>query len=474
MNDIIYVIQGRWCLMRETIIRIQSIELENFKNIQKGNIDLPSYRCKSYYDGRAEVVGIYGQNGSGKTAVVEAYRLFKIVVSGQKLPDDIQNYIYESEDKAKLKFVFYIEKKEEKFLVYYEFAIRKKEDQVELSNEKLSYSRIFENNKERKYDIVEYNMDSTDTPILPKIRYSELIKNNKENKFNLEVIKRLTTKEKASFIFNDDITRIFKNSSTNVDYSNIISAIKHFAMVNLFIITNQHTAPMSLNSIPLTFRMEKGDSITSGDIAIELSGTSNIDKKRYDIALQIIGQLNVVLGSIIPNLKLKINNLGNEFSKFGEELIRIELMSIKKDIEIPLKYESEGIKKIISILSTLISMFNNPSVCLIVDELDAGIFEYLLGELLKIIEQRGNGQFVFTSHNLRALEMLDKESLVFSTTNSKNRFIRITNIKSNNNLRNVYLRGIDLGGLNECIYEETNSFEIAHAFRKAGDYFGKE
>ncbi len=42
-------------------------------------------------------------------------------------------------------------------------------------------------------------------------------------------------------------------------------------------------------------------------------------------------------------------------------------------------------------------MFNHPSICLIVDELDAGVFEYLLGELLKIIEQNGKGQLVFTS-----------------------------------------------------------------------------
>lgn len=84
------------------------------------------------------------------------------------------------------------------------------------------------------------------------------------------------------------------------------------------------------------------------------------------------------------------------------------------------------------------------------------------------MNQRGKGQFVFTSHNLRALEILDKESLVFSTSNSKDRFIRITNIKSNNNLRNVYLCGIDLGGIDEHTYEETNSFEIAHALRAAG------
>ncbi len=460
--------------MRETIIRIQSIELEGFRNIQKGTIDLLGYRKKSYYTGKSDIVGIYGQNGSGKTTIIEAFRLFKIIASGEKLPDDIKNYIHELEDKATLKFVFYVERKEQKFLVYYEFSLRKKDDGAELYNEKLSYSQIDEENKKRKIDIIEYAIDSEHASILPKLRYNELTKNNKENEFNLEVCKRLSIKEKTSFIFNDSLEEIFKSNSTNLDYFFIINAIKRFARVNLFVITNEHSATISLNFMPLSFRMESNEGVTSGDIAINLLGTSNIDKKRYDIAAKIIKQLNVVLSTIIPNLQLEINNLGNELSKNGKEMIRIQLLSIKKDIKIPLKYESEGIKKIISILSTLISMFNNPSICLIVDELDAGIFEYLLGELLKIIEQEGKGQFIFTSHNLRALEMLEKESLVFSTANPQNRFIRITNIKSNNNLRNVYLRGVDLGGLNECIYEETNSFEIAHAFRKAGDIFGEE
>jgi len=201
----------------------------------------------------------------------------------------------------------------------------------------------------------------------------------------------------------------FITSSTGKDQANnIISAIKYFARSNLFIITNEHSASISLNFIPLSFRMENNDGITSGDIAFDLIGTSNIDKTKYDIAIQIINQLNLVLSTIIPNLQLEIKNLGNELSENGEEVIKIQFMSVKKDMKIPLKYESEGIKKIISILSTLISMFNNPSICLIVDEFDAGIFEYLLGELLKIIEQKGKGQFFFISHNLRALETLKK------------------------------------------------------------------
>ena len=459
--------------MRNMITRIQSIELKGFKNIQNGCIDLLSYRQKIYYNGKSDIIGIYGQNGSGKTAIIEAFNLFKTIASGEKLPDDIKNYIHELEDTATLKFVFYLEKKAKKVLVYYEFSLRRKDDQAELFNEKLSYSDLSQDNKKRKINIIEYAIDSKESSILPKSRYNELIKNNKENEFNLEVCKRLSIKEKTSFIFNNSLEEIFKSSSTNIDYFQIIAAIKYFAKVNLFVITNEHSATISLNFIPLSFRMENNNEVTSGDISINLLGPSHLDKTKYDIAMQIIKQLNIVLNTIIPNLQLDIENLGSSLSKFGGEIITIELFSIKKEIKVPLKYESEGIKKIISILSTLISMFNNPSICLIVDELDAGIYEYLLGELLKVIEQKGKGQFIFTSHNLRALEMLQKESLVFSTANPHNRFMRMPNIKSNNNLRNVYLRDVDLGGLDECIYEETNSFEIAHAFRKAGEIFAQ-
>ena len=153
----------------------------------------------------------------------------------------------------------------------------------------------------------------------------------------------------------------------------------------------------------------------------------------------------------------------------GEDGSRIELLSVREGIPpIPIRMESEGIIKIISILNALIQAFGNPSICLVIDELDAGIFEYMLGELLDIFHKSAKGQLIFTSHNLRALEMLDKDSIMFSTTNPDRRYIHMKHLKSSNNLRDVYLRSITLGGQDEVIYEETDSLKIARAFRKAG------
>ena len=146
-------------------------------------------------------------------------------------------------------------------------------------------------------------------------------------------------------------------------------------------------------------------------------------------------------------------------------------MSLKNEKAIPFQYESEGIKKIVSILQLLIVVYNNPSITVAIDELDSGIFEYLLGELLNIISEKGKGQLIFTSHNLRPLETIDKGFIAFTTTNPDNRYIRMTNVKVNNNLRDFYYRDIVLGEQSEPVYSPTNNYEIALAFREAGEIY---
>ena len=117
-------------------------------------------------------------------------------------------------------------------------------------------------------------------------------------------------------------------------------------------------------------------------------------------------------------------------------------------------------------------VYNESSITVAIDELDSGVFEYLLGEILSIISEKGCGQLIFTSHNLRPLETLDRGFIAFTTTNPNNRYIRMTNIKTNNNLRDFYYRDIVLGEQNEPVYETTNNAEIALAFREAGELSG--
>ena len=103
-----------------------------------------------------------------------------------------------------------------------------------------------------------------------------------------------------------------------------------------------------------------------------------------------------------------------------------------------------------------------------VDELDAGIFEYLLGELVGLLADGAKGQLIFTSHNLRVLERLDKKNIICSTVNPNNRYISLKGIEKNHNKRDFYIRSVVLGGQKERLYDNSELQDMNYAFKKAG------
>jgi AAA15 family ATPase/GTPase len=227
-----------------------------------------------------------------------------------------------------------------------------------------------------------------------------------------------------------------------------------------------------MNALPLAFKYEKAQKGAVGNMVILLDGTSIIPEEMLELVKKVMQDMNIVLEKIVPGLTISVKDLGKIVQQDGQVANRIQLMSHKNNKEIPLKYESEGIKKIVSILQLLIVIYNQTSITVAIDELDSGVFEYLLGEILRILSEKGKGQLIFTSHNLRPLETLDKGFIAFTTTNPKNRYIRMSGVKENNNLRDFYFRDIVLGEQNEEVYDHTNNAEIALAFREAGEISG--
>ncbi len=220
--------------------------------------------------------------------------------------------------------------------------------------------------------------------------------------------------------------------------------------------------------MPFNFMINFKEGLAKGMFMVPLFDLHTINTIEFELLSNIINQINIVLTSIIPGLTLEIKIIKEELLENDEIGKMIELLSVRGDVKIPLKYESDGIKKIISILSGLIAMYNNEKVCIVIDELDSGIFEFLLGELLSVLKEKAKGQLIFTSHNLRALEVLDKNDIIFTTINPKNRYIKLKNVRKTNNLRDVYLREIFLGEQKDPIYNKTKSYTISRAFRKAG------
>lgn len=457
--------------MNKTIVRIQEVELINFKNVKKGIINFPSYKKKSYYDNESEILGLYGQNGSGKTALVDAFGVIRNLIKGESLPKDINNYIFQTENNASLKFTFYIERDSEKKLVFYEVNLKKDENEIAyISKENIAFKQFENDTWSSKKSIIKYNAENKEMIFQPKEIYKKIVQNNNENKAEVMAIEYLVKKENKSFIFHELFLDII--SGNLQEYDKIFESLLFYFRNNLIIIKNNHTGIINENIVlPIIFKIENKMKLTLNVNMLEPEIVPKFIFKTLEI---LIKHMNYVLENIIPGLNVQLRQYGKASLKDGSEGIRFELMSKKGDICIPLRYESDGIKKIISILTAMIAVYNQPSVCMVIDELDSGIYEYLLGEILQILDEGGQGQLIFTSHNLRALEKLNTNSVIFTTTNEENRYVRFKNIGKGNNLRDKYYRAIELGGQTENLYEETNSFDINYAFRSAGRFLSEE
>lgn len=421
---------------------------------------------------KAEILGIYGQNGSGKTAIVDALYFLQKVMVGADLDQSLEDYMTIDSDAAEIFADFNIFMDGIVFEIGYTLSLRREEKEIVINRETLRAAKNENGIRTNKTTFMDYQRNQTDAIFKPQKRLDEILEANKEIKTDLIVARKMAEKSNCSYIFGESSREIFCREHKNgfQQFSVIISSLFEFALKDLFVIRNTHSGVISANFVlPMAFRIENDNIGAKGDFAVLLTEPILVDEERKNLLETIVEQINIVLYTIIPGLQVTIKNYGKQSLDNGEEGWKLELMSKREGMkEIPIRMESEGIIKIISILNALIQAFGNPSICLVIDELDSGIFEYMLGELLDIFKKSAKGQLIFTSHNLRALEMIDKESIMFSTTNPDNRYIHMKNVRESNNLRNMYIRSITLGGQSEQIYEETDSLKIARAFRKAG------
>lgn len=391
---------------------------------------------------------------------------------GVDLDQSLEDYMDMDSDTAEIFADFNIFMDDIVFEIGYRLSLSREEKEVVISRETLSAAKNENGIRTNKTVFMDYQRDQANAIFKPQKRLDEILEENKEIKTDLIVARKMAEKSNCSYIFGESSREIFCREYKNgfQQFSVIISSLFEFALKDLFVIRNTHSGVISANFVlPMAFRIENDNIGAKGDFAVSLTEPILVDEERKNRLETIVEQINIVLYTIIPGLQVTIKNYGKQSLDNGEEGWKLELMSKREGMkEIPIRMESEGIIKIISILNALIQAFGNPSICLVIDELDSGIFEYMLGELLDIFKKSAKGQLIFTSHNLRALEMIDKESIMFSTTNPDNRYIHMKNVRESNNLRNMYIRSITLGGQSEQIYEETDSLKIARAFRKAG------
>lgn len=467
--------------------RLRSIELTNFKNVGHGKIEFPS--VSGAVPG-ADIVGIYGQNGSGKTAVIEALGVLERIVAGKSVKDLPVDLIRYGCDDAHLEFVISSKDSDEfdaGILVFYQVTITHDDGALAISRERL---RCLDESAEKPrrtllIDHVRSNEKGAYFTTSPKTAWNSFLAAFKGFATDFTVAERISFKERSSFIFSDEMEKaIFglPNEYRKQDLSQALEDIRRriflplmealigFSRFNYSLVVHStiNNARVSLNSMVISSWRDPWESEDARPIRLDIRTPSTLGTDELVRLDSTITAINTVLASLVPGLTLRVLNLGNELRDNGELGSRIEIVSRRGDCELPFRCESEGVKKIVSILGNLINVYNNEDCCVAIDEFDSGIFEFLLGEILEVLSEHGKGQLIFTAHNLRPLETLPSRSLVFTTTNPEHRYVGFTGLKKTNNLRDQYLRAINLGGQPETIYAPTSKYEIDSAFFEAG------
>lgn len=416
-------------------VRIRSLSLDGFRNVRHGSFTMPETLC-SDNPPSSDILAIFGQNGSGKSAAVEALDTLRILLSSKQLEKSTGELINVSGNEAVLSIELGIRTHRKQLIAAYTVRLSSS-----IRGEKLS---VKDEKASKRASLISWNAEHCRMYGKPAGFSDEDAK--------AEIVR--CQDERKSLLFSSQA--LLKGLNTSM-LGYAIKALMYYAATSLLVINSRKARPKSTLTISY-LRLVNGRKL-KGRMDLDLAKPFEATEEEEDTIKDTFSNINSVLGTLIPNM-----SIGCERDEDG----RIRLASYKNSSPIPLRSESEGIIKLISIISVLIFVYNERSSALVIDELDASIYEYLLGEIMEVFRNGAEGQLIFTSHNLRILEMIDKRSLIISTRNPDNKYIRIPkSVPDSANLRNYYLRTVLLSDEKDGISAEVDPHDIARALRKA-------
>lgn len=208
----------------------------------------------------------------------------------------------------------------------------------------------------------------------------------------------------------------------------------------------------------MSIRVKTGNKGERGKIGISHEILGKLDKGEIDVSDE--EELNKAEEMVNEFFTLVYSDIKEAYYKkeINEDKIVYELMFKKlifgKIVDIEVEYESSGTLHLLDILPYVLMGIDGRTV--IIDELDSGIHDLLVNNILCNVLDSINGQLIITTHNTTLLETEIDPAYIYTFMVDSNANKTLTSIISyedrahpNLNYRSRYLKGM-YGGIPIC------------------------
>ena len=209
-----------------------------------------------------------------------------------------------------------------------------------------------------------------------------------------------------------------------------------------------------------------GYNIFSGKLPVEEEG---IEKKKEE--LEIIRMfIENILKALYIDIKMVYYKYDYSDKRFCYDLFLKKLVG-EKVIDIKYNNESTGTKKIIKLLPSFYNLSLGKTV--VIDEIDEGIHDLMMRNILESINKSKNGQLITNTHNTLLMDSMPKNMIYILDVDDKGNkeLLPITaygeRIQKNHSVRSKYLKGHYKGIPYSVNFElEEVAHETMHAFEE--------
>lgn len=435
------------------------VKAKNFKSLKDIKFNLNKTKTKTN-----QFISIYGENGSGKTNIVELFKLLQQSIMSRatdiamnKMPKEFWKIQEEMSDQlpTEIRQIFQLSfnlkeyrmlDEEEATEIEYGFKINNKDGfyYIKFDDEIIEEKLYYMAGKQKAY-IFQINKEN-----------NKITKNLNKNifineKYNEELIDGID-KYWGKYTFLSLLS--FETIEKNKDYidnnisKNIIEVIDRIWLMTV------HVDKGALKIIPDGFvKVRKLNNIQKGIVKKDKLP----EIKKYENVLNIFFTQAY---ADIKEVKYEINEKEDRiyYELYFNKMIGGQIKSI------PSRLESDGTRRILNQFDTIIGSLLGETV--IIDEIDNGIHDVLMKNIIMSIKDEITGQLIITTHNTLLLEVLPKENIyILSTDRNGNKMINSIKeygikIQKNNNARDLYFKGV-FGGIPTTNYIDFEEIKYA-------------